>query len=128
MKTAHEPRSFACSGCDYTFRNKTNLETHFSMKHTRSNRNDNSSPTYSYKERSENGHCSYWNYGTCKFGDQCKALHEEIPACRFQERCRNVQTCRFFHFVDKKTRFRGFQTETGTAGSPPRNWWGRAGL
>ena len=28
--------------------------------------------------------CIHWNHGYCRFGDLCKYIHEEIPACNLQ--------------------------------------------
>ena len=57
---------------------------------------------YPRMERKRNGFCSYWNRGTCSFGDFCRNLHEEIPYCRFDRSCRN-EHCEYFHSETKST-------------------------
>ena len=69
--------------------------------------NPNQSQIYSNQERSTNGFCRYWNNSSCRFQETCKFLHEQSPYCRFQDRCRNIAMCQYFHEQSKKSQ--GFQ-------------------
>ena len=62
---------------------------------------------YADEERRNNGFCRLWNNGICSF-EFCKFLHEESPHCRYQERCRDPSSCRFFHQKPQSAR-RSFQ-------------------
>ena len=51
---------------------------------------------FSRNEIRRNVVCSFWMRGICSFGDSCRNLHEEIPFCQFDGRCRNPN-CQFLH-------------------------------
>ena len=127
-KSTHVTNVHTCGDCEYKTQNKHYLAIHKAKYHTENRtlrRESDHSHKYSLKEKTKNGPCHFWNCSTCKFAeDQCRFLHQEIPACHFQERCRNIDQCRFFHFVGKTTRFRGSLRKE--IASPPTNRsWGR---
>ena len=110
IETHHKQK---CEFCVFHSSSFVNLQKHlafihqiFSSKETSSHDNQGSgnqvkqddrrmSP-YSDDVRRKNGYCRLWNNSFCRF-DFCKFLHEESPFCRYQDRCRNPSTCRFFH-------------------------------
>jgi hypothetical protein len=124
IKTVHLTE-YPCSDCNYKTKNTNFLAIHKEKMHSEVRRNRDENQKYSFAEKKANGPCHFWNYGTCRYGeDKCKFLHREIPACTFQERCRDVENCRFFHFATKTTRFRGFLRKERAA-PPTGNRWGR---
>ena len=122
IESAHVNKVFSCGDCDYTTQNNHHLAIHKVKNHSVNMKNT-SEHKYFLKEKRENGPCHFWNYSTCTFGeDKCKFLHQEIPACHFQERCRDVDQCRFFHVARKTTRFRGIPRKQRA--TLPANRWG----
>ena len=100
----HKKRSVQCEKCDSSFSTRINLTKHMEYKHKIFyNHQENASPefrfkTYSNDEKAANGFCRNWNNSTCDYGDNaCRFLHKESPDCRYQNRCRNISSCRFFH-------------------------------
>ena len=80
---------YECGVCQYDSIIKEKFEAHMETKH---------------KKKSQP--CINWNKGHCPFGKECNFSHEEIPACRFQERCENPQ-CSFYHFNTSWNTFLG---------------------
>ena len=95
--------TFSCNQCTYKSSTEPDLEKHKSVEHKESQfRNDKDRDVRSNSNSFEKKRfCNYWNYSSCDFGDNCKYLHEEIPSCRFQEKC-NKENCYFFSRSQQK--------------------------
>ena len=52
---------------------------------------------FTNEERRYNGFCVFWNRVGCSNGECCRFLHEESPACRFQDQCFRKSSCKFYH-------------------------------
>ena len=102
-----QPEYYACHKCPFTTENEAELELHKAKQHETQcyNHGNDKDIRQSQKEKRGKQYCHYWNYSSCKFGVQCRFLHEEIPSCRYQENCYK-ETCSFFHVVSRKTRNR----------------------
>ena len=89
--------TFSCNQCTYKSSTEPDLEKHKSVEHKESQfRNDRDRDVRSNSNSFEKKRFfNYWNYSSCDFGDNCKYSHEEIPSCRFQEKC-NKENCYFF--------------------------------
>ena len=100
-----QPEYYACHKCPFTTENEAELELHKAKQHETQcyNHGNDKDIRQSQKEKRGKQYCHYWNYSSCKFGVQCRFLHEEIPSCRYQENCYK-ETCPFFHVVSRKTR------------------------
>ena len=57
--------------------------------------------------------CIFWNLGFCRNEDLCKFVHEEIPACIYQEKCWK-EKCPFFHYNTSLNVFLGKNLKKGT--------------
>ena len=92
---------YKCDLCQYTANSSDDFKNHLRFRHDKIiSRNG--------KQRipHENNHdnikksrklCIYWNRGHCRYSDEnCHYVHEEIPACKYQERCYK-HDCKFFH-------------------------------
>ena len=95
---------FACNVCDYETIMENNLHDHKKYKHQEKRENVNKG--YNGNRNVEIELCIYWNHGFCKHGDRCFYLHEEIPACCFQDSCR-TNKCSLYHFNKSKNSFLG---------------------
>ena len=105
---------YQCEHCDSKFSSLENVEKHMNYRHNifpkrpaTHQAQSKWSKTYSQSERSANGFCRYWNNSTCQFNETCKFLHEASPFCKFQQSCRNIKNCSFFH--EKVQNQQGFQ-------------------
>ena len=77
---------------------KENLERRDRRREDGEGRESQRRPRYfSREERKVNGFCLYWNKGSCHYEEFCRFLHEESPLCYFQEKCRRIESCRYFH-------------------------------
>ena len=52
---------------------------------------------FTNEDRRYNGFCVFWNREGCSNGEFCRFLHEESPACRFQDQCFRKSSCKFYH-------------------------------
>ena len=86
-------RLYVCEICCFDSIIKENFEAHVESKHRGDSRNK-SNP------------CINWNQGYCPFGMECNFRHEEIPACKYQERCKNSR-CSYYHFNTSWNTFLG---------------------
>ena len=107
-----------CELCDYKAKSATNFKEHLEVahgiklngplkqrtEHGNAERVEGfgmanaSFKTVSHKNnRTKKGFCVFWNRGHCYYDNNtCFYEHKNIPACRFQERCRRSD-CKFFH-------------------------------
>ena len=92
---------YKCDECNLKFSVLDNVRKHMANRHGTSpgqnNQNTNSQARqFTHSGRPETRFCKYWNNSSC-FSDNCKFLHEEAPPCKFQQSCRNIRNCVFFH-------------------------------
>ena len=99
----------SCDFCAYSSTNAVDLEKHLNLRHQifkdsssgrnqefeQSSRHGERRGPHPYEERKKNGFCRDWNNSKCSF-EFCKFLHENSPACLFQDSCKHFPTCRFF--------------------------------
>ena len=80
-ETTEHPREqlFECDECQYDSIIKSKFDAHIKTQHT---------------EKSKL--CIFWNKGFCHYGMDCHYIHEEIPECKYQDRCENTR-CSYFH-------------------------------
>ena len=124
-KSQRQPEPYTCHKCEYTTKNEPDLEHHKVEQHEnqcydRVNHGIDIDIRKSQKERRGTRYCHYWNYSSCRFGDSCRFLHEEIPACRYQESCYK-ESCPFFHVVSRKTRNRNLSPQNSQPLSQEQN-------
>ena len=74
---------FECDKCQFDTIIEVNFDAHM-KRHQKEN------------ARNSNKICIYWNNGFCHNGEECAYIHEEIPECKFQDRCKNNR-CSYFH-------------------------------
>ena len=84
---------FDCEKCKFDTTIKANFERHMKTHHSEK-ANRNATP------------CIFWNQGVCHYGLECRFVHEEIPACKFQEKCENYR-CAYFHYNKSWNSFLG---------------------
>ena len=101
-----------------------NLDAHMQAEHVREmydhfrqSKQDQSGRTngpvekrqFSPHDRRRNGICSFWNRGSCTYGEFCRFEHVQIVACRHGERCFRKSSCKFSHpenpFLGHRTTF-----------------------
>ena len=90
MKIKHMAPMFPCDLCRFKADNDFELNRHLVNMHQFS-RADKQMSGFSNEVRRRNGVCSFFNNGHCILEDKCKFLHEEIPRCLFDGRCRNTR-------------------------------------
>ena len=89
-----------------------NLKEHTKNKHQQ--RNDQPRDRINSQNNNKNFKklpCIYWNHGKCA-KEFCQFAHIEIPACDFQDMCRNPG-CTFYHFNKSLNTFLG-RRQVGT--------------
>ena len=87
-----EESCFSCDKCNFTAVTEREFKSHLEHTHrlrVKENRQNSMMNT-------EARLCIYWNRGRCSYGQQCKFIHKDIPACTFQNRC-NRSDCKFWH-------------------------------
>ena len=101
----HKQDMIQCTFCESKLPSSRELDSHVNDYHKIKRNNDNvtshsskreSIKTYSFREQLSHGPCNDWNRGVCKYEDLCKFAHIEV--CRFQEVCRNPDTCHYYHY------------------------------
>ena len=133
----HETEKSKCEVCEKMFRSREEIDEHIQTVHVKemfdhfvkskkkpvnngykrmSYRPASQSKSYSSEERRRNGPCVYWSRGCCTFGESCRFAHQasgqDIPLCRYQERCFRKSTCKFAHheqrssFLDRSSGYR----------------------
>ena len=87
-----------CELCDYKAKTSQNFKEHIEKAHgVKINKNVRFEEVTNKDIKSKSGYCIYWNRGHCNFQDRkCRFIHQNIPACRYQERCSKPE-CKFFH-------------------------------
>ena len=100
----HRGANFTCDICRYSASSKPELNRYLENHHRFENVNNGGRRMYPNIERKNNGLCFFWNNGNCKFEEFCRFSHEEIPRCRFDEKCRN-NNCKYFHTVSNDRSF-----------------------
>ena len=114
--------SIKCTMCVFKTISETEMELHMVNEHEREKLYECDKCTYDsiikglfdahvkshHAEKSNINYsrCIYWNQGYCRYGFECKFIHEEIPECKFQERCQNFQ-CPYFHYNKNWNSFLG---------------------
>ena len=102
--------SFACDECKYESILERNLIEHQTNKHgwiqSKRKQRDYSKPNADRISRL----CVFWNHGFCRNEFNCKFLHEEIPACYYQENCR-IAKCSYYHYNKAQNTFLGRRME-----------------
>ena len=83
---------YECDKCQFDSIIRVNFEAHMD-KHLQ-------------KTENLNKPCIKWNQGRCLYGTECNFSHVEIPACRYQESCKNIR-CPFYHFNTSWNNFLG---------------------
>ena len=83
---------YECDKCQFDSMIRVNFEAHMNK--------------HKLKTENLNKSCIKWNQGYCPYGTQCNFSHEEIPACRYQESCKNDR-CPFYHFNTSWNTFLG---------------------
>ena len=122
IKNEHEAARFIkCKSCDFESESADNLREHerSHVKETlyecevcqfdsiiRANIEAHMKTYHSPKSGAFHKRCINWNQGYCSLGMECNFSHEEIPACRYQERCKNSR-CPFYHFNTSWNTFLG---------------------
>ena len=130
IENAHKQNDvISCQFCSFKSKGNLNMDRHMNFRHNvkndlqgrqqnmhgrqhnmqgrQQNMQEGRKGPYADEERRNNGFCRLWNNGICSF-EFCKFLHEESPHCRYQERCRDPSSCRFFHQKPQSAR-RSFQ-------------------
>jgi hypothetical protein len=106
---------YNCDGYEYKSSYEPDLVRHIASNHMdetprKFNNREDSRKNNDQSLKNKNNYqnktlCYFFNYGTCKYGDNCEYVHDEIPPCKYQERCNN-NSCSFFHEVNRKSRNR----------------------
>ena len=87
-----EIKPFKCDICQNKMKTADDFKKHLKEKH-----NKNIQENQDFKKNRSTKKCIFWNRGYCKYSsEQCTFSHEEIPECKFQERCYRYD-CKFFH-------------------------------
>ena len=81
---------FECDKCQFDSIIKVNFESHMKTQH----------------EQNNSAYCIFWNQGYCQYGIECRFAHQEIPACKFQEKCEHYR-CPYFHYDKSWNNFLG---------------------
>ena len=98
---------FSCDSCRYESIIENNLLEHQKNKHDNKARLINKEKVAKPSKFDKNGKlCVFWNHGFCRHEDLCKFVHEEIPACFYQENCRR-EKCSFYHYNTSQNNFLG---------------------
>ena len=101
---------FACDECKYESVLESNLLEHQRNKHgwIHSKLKNKNNPQKSYDKNEKL--CVFWNHGFCRNEFNCKFVHDEIPACYYQESCRKSK-CPFYHYNKEQNTFLGRSLE-----------------
>ena len=110
VKEKHESQTvFRCEICEYESILENNVLEHKKNKHQKKT-SENASLR---KKNDEKKLCIFWNHGSCRNGYECRFVHEEIPACQYQDNCQKFQ-CSLYHFDKSLNSFLGRSQEKRT--------------
>ena len=101
---------FACDECKYESIIENNLLEHQQYKHGWSKPRSRKQNNYKSNSNKNRKLCVFWNHGFCRNENYCNFVHEEIPACHFQENCKK-NNCSFYHFNKAQNTFLGRSLE-----------------
>ena len=103
-----------CDNCKYETIIESNLTEHIKYKHETYRSNSTKQYKKSFDRFAKNGKlCIFWNLGFCRHEDLCRFVHEEIPACFYQENCRK-EKCPFYHYDNAQNNFLGRNLKKST--------------
>ena len=105
--------------CNFTAKSDRELNIHLENTH-RFTRVSRQKFGFSDEERKMNGRCFQWNFSKCRYLDECKFSHEEIPTCHYDGRCTR-DDCRFFHTKPKTDISNPFLYRRGLQNNPFQN-------
>ena len=105
---------FACDECKYESIIENNLLEHQQYKHGWSKRRSRKQNNYKSNSNKNRKLCVFWNHGFCRNENNCNFVHEEIPACHFQENCKK-NNCSYYHFNKAQNIFLGCSLEKVSA-------------
>ena len=91
---------FECENCKYDTIIENNLIEHIKSMHD----TDGGRKLPKFNKYKSEKLCIFWNHGFCRNEDLCKFVHEEIPACIYQEKCWK-EKCSFFHYNTSQNAF-----------------------